>query len=76
MDPSAGLFSSMKFDIHGNAHVGYVDPSGNELRYSFWDRILNKWFTTNVDRSGGFCSLALDSQQRPHISYLNYGAGA
>ena len=76
VDPSAGLFSSMKFDMYGNAHVSYVDPSGHELRYGFWDHILNKWFTTTVDRSGGFCSLALDSHQRPHISYLNYGTGA
>jgi hypothetical protein len=25
------------------------------------------------DHSGGFISMALDSQQRPHIAYLNYG---
>ena len=25
--------------------------------------------------AGGFCSLALDSHQRPHISYLSYGGG-
>ena len=76
VDPSAALYSSMKFDTYGNAHVSSVDASANQLRYSFWDHMLNKWFTTTVDKSGGFCSLALDSLQRPHISYLNYGTGA
>jgi hypothetical protein len=73
VDPSAGLFSSLQFDLYGNAHVSYLDPSGNQLRYGFWDHILNKWFTTTLDRSGGFCSLVLDSHQRPHISYHDYG---
>lgn len=65
----------MKFDIYGNAHVSYVAPSANEVRYGFWDHALKKWFTTGVDKTGGFCSLALDAQQRPHISYLSYGGG-
>ena len=65
----------MKFDRYGNAHVSYLDPSENELRYGFWDHILKKWFTTNVDRSAGFGSLVLDSHQRPHICYQAYGGG-
>jgi hypothetical protein len=75
VDPSGGMFSSMKFDVYGNAHVSYLDPLGNQLRYGFWDHILRKWFTTTLDRSAGFCSLALDSYQRPHISYQDYGGG-
>jgi hypothetical protein len=75
VDASAGMFSSMKFDLYGNAHVSYLDPSQHQLRYAFWDHILRKWFNTNVDKSGGPCTLALDSHQRPHISYLNYGGG-
>jgi hypothetical protein len=75
LDPSAGMFSSMKFDLYGNAHVSYHDPSQHQLRYAFWDHILERWFTTSVDRSGGPCTLALDSHQRPHISYHNYGGG-
>ena len=65
----------MKFDVYGNAHVSYMAAYANELRYGFWDHMLNKWFTTTVDRTGGFCSLVLDSHQRPHISYLGYGGG-
>ena len=54
LDPSADQFSSMKFDSYGNAHVSYMQPATNELRYGFWDHILKRWFTTTVDRTGGF----------------------
>lgn len=75
VDPAAGMFSSMKFDIYGNAHVSYLDPSENLLRYAFWDHLVKKWFTTNLDKSAGFCTLVLDSQQHPHISYHAWGGG-
>jgi hypothetical protein len=75
VDPLAGMFSSMQFDVYGNAHVSYLYPIEHQLRYAFWDHILNKWFTTNLDRSGGFSSLALDSHQHPHISYHDYAGG-
>ena len=67
-----GSFSSLQIDKFGNAHVGYVDEASGFLQYSFWDHNLKKWFTTTLDRSGGFCSLALDSKQRPHISYVRW----
>ena len=75
MDPSAGMFSSMKIDVYGNAHLSYLDQNENQLRYGFWDHLLKKWFTTNVDNSAGFCTLVLDSHQHPHISYHDYGGG-
>jgi hypothetical protein len=62
-------------DSRGNGHVTYVDLGKNEVKYGFWDRRLDKWFTTTLDSSGGFCSLALDSADLPHISYLDYGLG-
>jgi hypothetical protein len=72
VDGSIGSsFSSLRFDRYGNAHVAYVAEEPGILQYSFWDHRLNKWFTTTVDRAAGFCSLALDSRQHPHISY-NY----
>jgi len=75
VDDNGGLYSSMKFDTFGNAHVAYYDGPRHTLKYSFWDHKLDKWFTTAVDESGGFCSLALDSKQRPHISYVDWGGG-
>src|SRR5260370_42596489 len=66
---TGGSFSSLKIDTFGNAHVAYVTESGGILQYSFWDRRLRKWFTTNLDQATGFCTLVLDSKQHPHISY-------
>jgi hypothetical protein len=71
-----GKFSSLQIDSYGNAHVAYSDAAQHVLKYSFWDRKLDKWFTTVLDkRSSGFCSIVLDSKQHPHISYLDYGTG-
>ncbi len=68
-DIPGGKFASLKMDSYGNAHVVHMDGFDNMIRYSFWDRTLNKWFSTDLERASGFCSLALDSKQRPHISY-------
>ena len=68
-DVPGGKFSSLKLDSYGNAHVVHMDGFANMLHYSFWDRALNRWFSTNLERASGFCSLVLDSKQRPHISY-------
>ena len=68
-DVPGGKFSSLKLDRYGNAHVAHVDGVDGMLRYSFWDRALNRWFSTNLQRGAGFCSLDLDSKQHPHISY-------
>ena len=66
-----GSDSSLRIDQYGNAHVSYVGNTA--LQYSFWDHNLKKWFTTTLGRASGFCSLVLDSKQRPHISYPEYG---
>jgi len=58
----------MKLDSFGNAHVAHVDSFEGVLHYSFWDRKLHKWFTTDVSKGGAFCTLVLDSKQHPHIS--------
>ncbi len=68
-DVPGGKFASLKMDSYGNAHVVHMDGFDNMIRYSFWDRTLNKWFSTDLERGSGFCSLVLDSKQRPHISY-------
>jgi hypothetical protein len=73
-----GKYSSLKVDKYGNAHVAYVIDDNNRfpLRYAFWDRRLNKWFVMTVAESVGICSLTLDSNQRPHISYADFGSGS
>jgi len=73
-----GKYSSLKIDKDGNAHVAYVIEDGNQfpLKYGFWDHALKRWFIMKVAAGASFCSLALDSKQRPHISYADFGTGS
>lgn len=73
-----GKFSSMKIDAKGNLHVAYVVDDGNRmpLRYAFRDQRIKKWFTMTVAEYASFCSLAIDSNLRPHISYADHGTGS
>jgi hypothetical protein len=70
-------YTSMKIDNQGNVHVAYSidDQNHYPLRYGFWDHSLKRWFTMTVDQNVGTCSLALDSQQHPHISYTDFAGG-
>lgn len=69
----SGKFCSLRVDRLGNAHVAYLDATEFQLKYSFWDSHLRKWFTQTLDRSGGYMSMVLDSKDYPHISYGDYG---
>ncbi len=70
-------YTSMKIDSFGNVHVAYAIDDGNHypLRYALWDHALKRWFTMTVDENIGTCSLALDSEQHPHISYTDFAGG-
>ena len=76
VDPGGGgKYANLLIDQFGNAHASYSSDQSHQLKYAFWDRRLNRWFTMVVDnRSSGFVSMALDSHQRPHIAYLDYGS--
>ena len=77
VDPGGGgKYSDLLIDKFGNAHASYVNEALHQLKYTFWDQRLNKWFTMDVDNQcAGFASMTLDSQQRPRIAYLEYGTG-
>jgi hypothetical protein len=69
-------YTSLKADKDGNLHAAYVpDIPGHPLRYAFWDHAIKKWFTMQVTTTASFCTLVLDSKQRPHISYADHGTG-
>ena len=70
-----GRYSSMRFDKDGNGHVVYVVDNGETypVKYGFWDHQLKRWFVMTVGAGGSICSLTLDSQQRPHIAYVDWG---
>src|SRR4051794_4784045 len=75
-DSGAGRFASMKIDSKGNVHVAYIpEQSEHPLKYAYWDHILDRWFTMPVAKYASFCTLAVDSKQRPHISFVDQGSG-
>ncbi|MCC6536724.1 MAG: hypothetical protein IT162_04190 [Bryobacterales bacterium] len=70
--------SEVRVDAEGNLHVVYVVDEGNRhpLKYAFWDRAHKKWFAMQIAELAATASLALDSQQRPHISVVDYGTAS
>lgn len=71
-----GKYTALTIDKAGNAHTAYFNEPMHELKYAFWDKRLKRWFHMAIDdRCAGFPSMALDSQQRPHIAYIEYGTG-
>jgi len=71
-----GKFSSMKIDTRGDVHVVFVVDDGEHypVKYGFWDHMLKRWFVMTIALGGSYCSLTLDSQQHPHIAYVDYGS--
>jgi hypothetical protein len=70
----AGGFTSLALDSQDRPHISYrVDkewPNPDILRYAYYDGY--KWHIINVDSyeyCSVFTSLALDSNEYPHISY-------
>ncbi len=67
-------FTSLRVDKDGNVHVAYIaENDEHALRYGFWDHVLKRWFVMTVAKGANYCSLTLDSKQRPHISWADYG---
>ncbi len=66
---------SLAIDSAGRPHIGYddVDYAGSAIRYAYWDgaqwQIETVDSTTQVGTLVDSCSLALDGQDRPHLSY-------
>jgi hypothetical protein len=72
----SGRYASMKIDPRGNVHVAYIpEEDRHPLKYAFWDDAIGRWFTMEIAQYASFCTLTLDSKQRPHISYANHGSG-
>ena len=74
-----GRFSSLALDSKGSPHISFVDNSNGDLKYASWTS--SGWTVQTVDPAAGrvgylyeeYCSLALDSNDRPHICYeANY----
>jgi hypothetical protein len=64
-----GKFSSLVIGSDGSFHVGYFNATREALWYAFRPAGTTKWFTIEVDASGGYESLALDANGYPHFTY-------
>lgn len=72
----ADQYVSLKLDHSGNPHIAYAKLLASAcLCYTSWTGTA--WSTQIVDTNGGdYCSLALDSHDRPHISYRSFAQKA
>ena len=70
----SGSWTSMALDSKGHPHISYIVQEAQGLRsvlkYAYWDGVM--WVFETVDDSARFSegtAIALDQQDRPHISY-------
>ena len=66
---NVGKFTSLAVDGDDNLHVGYYDETRQALRYGFRSAGGGRWYTMEVDASGGYESLAVDKEGHPHFVY-------
>jgi len=66
---NVGEFTSLAVDKKDNLHVGYFDETRQALDYGFRTAGSTRWYTMEVDASGGYESVAVDSSGNPHFAY-------
>ena len=74
-----GTFSSVAVDSNGFVHIVYENTTSHTLKYAT-NSPLGKWSNSTIASGGGYwkgewCSIALDHQNHPHVSYLIYDPG-
>lgn len=65
-----GLYNSIAVDANGIPHMSYmeyIDYDNKNLKYAKWTG--TGWSNETVDIGGGFSSIALDSNNNPHIGH-------
>jgi hypothetical protein len=76
-----GTWATLALDSLDRPHISYYDCSNSALKYAWYDGRSNRfqsagiWQIETVDDeglAGLFGSLALDSKDRPHISYHDF----
>jgi hypothetical protein len=74
-----GTWPAIALDSHNNPGISYMDEKYDDLKYAWYD---GSWHNVTVDSEdpydvdsvGPFTSLAYDSNNKPHISYLFNGS--
>ena len=75
---NVGRYSSIAVDTNNRAHITYMDEKYDGLRYTVDPGSGDYWNHTDIERYnswdkihfGPYNSLALDSSNRPHVSYM------
>lgn len=77
-----GLWSSIQVDSYFNIHIAYMSEKYDHLKYAFRNHTNNEWTVVTADNGGAqgynvgsMCSLALDGNNIPYISYLDFSLG-
>lgn len=68
-----GRFSSLAIDASGDLHIGYYDATAHLLRYAFRSHKGGQWYVLPLLGTAPayeYCSLAVDAQGRPHLSFI------
>ena len=77
---AVGRYSSLAIDSKGYPHISYSNYTRfgmnsylSDLKYAWWNGTA--WNIQKVDsgKAGECCSLVLDSNDRPHICYFQFG---
>lgn len=75
-DNNVGQYLSLAVDSQNRAHISYFDATAHQLKYAYWNG--SAWIRQVVDTGdpgnrdvGRYTSIALDSANRPYISYFD-----
>jgi archaellum component FlaF (FlaF/FlaG flagellin family) len=61
--------TELELDSSGNPHISFFDPTPDDLEYARWTGTEWDIRIVETDDAGWFNSLALDSNNIPHLSY-------
>ncbi|MEN6355815.1 MAG: hypothetical protein ABFD83_01885 [Armatimonadota bacterium] len=75
-----GQYSSLALDTSGRPRIAYYDNTNKDLRYAEGSAAVSPAWTTGAvdstaDSVGMYCSLALDSKDKPSIAYYDTTGG-
>lgn len=74
-DRDAGYFTGLDVDSQDQVHIAYYAWDGAAGRLKYATNASGSWVSETVDEDGAvglYCAIAVDAEDNPHISYLDY----